>query len=369
MSPIERESRISELATGYALDELDDAQLHEFHGYLSDPVAGRAAARLAWGTLHTVTDLRAARSHTWQDSLRTRLTAGHRPWLTAHGLRWLISGCVVLLGLLGGWSWWHRASSLAEVEAVVGKVDVDGRELQPGMSVDGRLLNIAEGGLATLRWSDGTRLMVSGPGTLMPQLTGAIMLEGHADVTAAAKWTLTLPDGAVRARSGSRLTSDVHAGRSCLGVVSGDVVDAANQPLPPGTCRIGNTVMTWSTTVWNHLPESVPLPAAACWNFSLTTLEDSGTVTLTWADVSLVCGAQDVALLRGDGTVVRAVRPPAGRCIELDAKPWGFTVSLQGEILLQSTHAPVAIQARTSGVVPMKVIFRSGPTLPINKGP
>ena len=364
MSPAERETRIAELATGYALDELDDAQLHEFHGYLSDPVAGSAAGRIAWGTLHTVTDLRAARSHTLQDSLRTRLASTPRPWLTARGLRWFIGGCVVLLALLASWWWWHRPQSLALLETVVGKVVADGRELHPGMYLDGQPLNIAEGNLATLRWRDGTRLTVSGPSTLMPQPAGAVFLDGHTEVTAAAAWTILLPDGQARAGNGSRLTIDVHAGRSCLGVISGPVADAADQPLFPGTCRIGNAVMSWTTTTWNQLPDTLLLPTAPCWNLNITTLEASGTLTLSWADVSLVCGAQDVALLRGDGTVVRAVRPPAGRCIELDAKPWAFTVSLQGESLLQSTHVPVAINTHSSGAVPLKAIFRCGPALP-----
>lgn len=45
-------------------------------------------------------------------------------------------------------------------------------------------------------------------------------------------------------------------------------------------------------------------------------------------------------LLRGDGSLVQAVRPPAEHGLELDAKSWGFTVSLQDETLLQSTQAP-----------------------------
>ena len=366
MSPAEREARLAELATGYALNQLSDAESQEFLGYLRDPVAGRDAARSAWSTLHTVTDLRAARSHALQDALRARLAADQssaraprpRAW-------WLGLGVLVLVGLLAAWFAWSGSNRLAQVETVSGNVIVDGRALHQGMSIDGRPLTLVDGGHATLRWPDGTRLRLTGPGTVLPQVAGALVLEGHAELTTSGAWNLALPDGTVRTATSSRVLVEARGGQSCLGVLSGLVIDAAEQRFPAGTCRCRTMAMPWTTTNWSELPENLPISEGNCWHLKWTTFaEASGTLTLTWADVTLVCGAQDVSLLRGDGSLVRAVRPPAERCLELDAKPWGFTVSLQGETLLQSAQAPKTLHITRNGPVPLKAFFRSGPAFP-----
>jgi hypothetical protein len=375
MSPAEREARLAELATGYALNQLSDAESQEFLGYLRDPVAGRDAARNAWSTLHTVTDLRAARSHALQDALRARLAADHPAASAVLPSRWWwqrwwriglpVLAVLVILGFIAAWLAWTASLRLAQVETVSGNVIVDGRDLRPGMTVDGHPLTLVDGGHATLRWPDGTRLRLTGPGTVLPQVTGALVLEGHAELTTSGAWNLALPDGAVRITASSRVLIEAKGGQSCLGVVSGLVIDAAEQRFAAGTCRCSTMKMPWTTASWSELPENLPIPPGNCWHLKWTTFaEASGTLTLTWADVTLVCGAQDVSLLRGDGSLVRAVRPPADRCLELDAKPWGFTVSLQGEPLLQTAQAPQALRITSSGPLPLKASFRSGPALP-----
>jgi len=386
----EHEARIAELATGFALNELDDGQLHELHGYLADPLRGRDAARTAWSTLHTVTDLRAEQSHALQDTVRSRIESQRATGVTGRlmlrlGLRrggltpvmepteayaphatrrWLFIAGLSLITVAATWFLLTRAQPFAHLEDVVGRAAIAGHAVGPGDALDGQPLGVAEGARATVRWPDGTRLILTGPGTVIPQSAGAAVLGGQAQVTTAGTWAIGLPDSRARANAGARLVIEVEAGRSCVSIFAGLFVDAANQPLLIHTCRIGSVDIPWTTTTWTQIPDTLPLPAAARWNLTMTTLPAAtGSLTLSWADGSLVNGPEGVALLRGDGTTVRAVRPPADRRIELEAKPWGFTVSLQYEILLQTSVPPAAIRSRTSGHVPLNAVFRSGPPL------
>lgn len=386
----EREARIAELATGFALNELDDGQLHELHGYLVDPLRGREAARTAWSTLHTVTDLRAEKSHALQDTVRSRIESHRATGVTGRlmlrlGLRrggltpvtgqadvyaqprtglWLLMGALAVGVVAGSWLLATRTKPLARIDEVVGRAAIAGNAVGPGDSLDGQPLGVAEGAHATIRWPDGTKLTLTGPGTVIPQYAGAAVLGGQADVTTAGTWAIGLPDGRARASAAARLIIEVEAGRSCVSVFAGQVVDAAHRPLPIGTCRIATVDIPWTATAWTQIPDVVPLPAAPRWNLTMTTLpEATGSLTLSWPDGSLVNDPEGVALLRGDGTTVRAVRPPADRHIEFEAKPWGFTVSLQDEILLQTTTPPASLHCRTRGNMPLKAVFRSGPPL------
>ena len=387
----DRDARIAELATGFALHELTDAELHEFLGYLTDPVHGRAAARSAWSTLHTVTDLRAEQSHALQDSVRSRIAASQASGVTGRlmlrlGLRrgglkpiagpevfsvppspgrWLLVASVVLMGAgLSAWHLLHRPVTFAHIDAVVGRAVIAGQAIGPGELLDGQPVSVTDGARATLRWPDGTLLSLTGPGTVIPQSSGAAVLGGQAVVTAEGDWAVGMPDGRARARAGARLMIEVEAGRSCLGVFTGPVVDGAEQPLANRTCRIGSVDIPWHATVWTQIPELLPLPAAARWNLAFTTTADAtGSLTLRWADGALITSPEGVVLLRADGTTVRTVHPPADRRIELEAKPWGFTISLHDEILLQAAVAPTSLRCQTSGQVALKAVFRSGPPL------
>lgn len=390
----ERDGRIAELATGFALNELNDAKLHEFLGYLTDPTRGREAARSAWATLHTVTDLRAEQSHALQDTVRSRIAASRATGITGRvmlrlglrrgglkpvsepaevdvppaGGRWLLTFVVLTCASIIAWFWLHRAPTFAHLETVVGRAVIAGQAVGPGDALDGQPVGIAEGARATLRWPDGTLMRITGPGTVIPQSAGAAVLGGQAVVTAMSDWAVGLPDGRARARAGARLMIEVDAGRSCLGIFAGPVVDAADLPLMPHTCRIGNVDIPWSSVTWTQIPDILPLPSGARWNLTFTTQNDAtGNLTMRWADGTLINGPEGVSLLRGDGTTLRAVRPPADRRIELEAKPWGFTVTLQDEVLLQANVPPTSLRCKTSGNMPLKAVFRSGPPLLANE--
>ena len=389
----ERDGRIAELATGFALNELNDTELHEFLGYLTDPTRGREAARNAWNTLHTITDLRSEQSHALQDSVRSLIAASRatgvtgvtgrlmlRLGLRCGGLkpvteptevavppargRWLLVVVVLIISGLIAWFLTHRATTFAHIEAVVGRAVIAGQAVGPGDALDGQPVGVAEGARATLRWPDSTLMRITGPGTVIPQSAGAAVLGGQAEVTAMGDWAVGLPDGRARARAGARLMIEVDAGLSCLGIFAGPVVDAADLPLMPRTCRIGNVDIPWSSVTWTQIPDILPLPTAARWNLTVTTQTDAtGSLTIRWAEGTLIIGPEGVSLLRGDGTTLRTVRPPADRRIALEAKPWEFTVTLQDEVLLQTNVPPTSVRCKSSGNMPVKAVFRSGPPL------
>ena len=386
----ERDGRIAELATGFALNELNDAELHEFLSYLTDPTHGREAARSAWATLHTVTDLRAEESHALQDTVRSRIESSRATGVTGRimlrlGLRrgglkpvtepteiyvppargrWLLVVVVVVFASSIAWLLLHRAPTFAHLETVVGRAVIAGQAVGPGDALDGQPVGIAVGARATLLWPDGTRMRINGPGTVIPQPAGAAVLGGQAEVTAMSDWAVGLPDGRARAQAGARLMIEVDAGRSCLGIFAGPVVDAADLPLMPRTCRIGNVDIPWHALTWTQIPDVLPLPSAPRWNLTFTTQADAtGSLTMRWADGALINGPEGVSLLRGDGTTLRAVRPPADRRIEFEAKPWGFSITLQDEVLLQTNVPPTSMRCKTSGNMPLQAVFRSGPPL------
>ena len=211
----EREARINELVTGFALNELDDDELRELHGYLADATSGRDAARSAWRTLQTVTDLRAERSTAMQDTVRQRIADGsvhdgthtskpaasitarfmRRLGLGRAGLapiagptvtitprptawRWYTALALALVLGLGAFTLRQRPTPLAVIEKVSGRVAIAGNAMGPGDSLDSQPVSVADGARVAMCWPDGTRLELVGPGTVIPQMDGAAMLGG-----------------------------------------------------------------------------------------------------------------------------------------------------------------------------------------------
>lgn len=356
-TPDMRAARIAELSTGFALDELTDEQLRELQVLLADPHLGKAAAQTAWDTLHSVTDLRAARSTGLQDAVRQRLTPEHRPHRGRH-LPWWSAGAVVavILGLVAWQVSAHPSARPLETPPIA----------SPPASavVDPQQIDLLSGSSRTLSWPDGSHAILTGPGNARNRPAGLMLTQGQADVTVPATssgWTIGLPDGDAQASPDSHLLVEVEADLSCIGVARGALTDGHGQITDAQTCRIGSIGIPWTTTAWNHLPETVPLPGASRWQLTLATTTDStGSVTLTWPDGSLSAGP-DAVQVSTAGRTVRALRPAAGRQIELEAWPWGFAVRLQGETLIHHRTPPTIIQCRTTGALPLVVSLRSGP--------
>ena len=389
-----RDARISELATGFAINELTDDELRELHGQLVDPTHGQAAARSAWRTLETVTDLRAERSSSLQDTVRSRIeeSAGSAggSGITARFLRriglrrgalapvlatggtprrrstWWLGCIIILLGAAATVTWWLTAvRPVARVVAVVGRATVATTTLGPGDPLDGRPLSAAAGAVLTLRWADGSQAVLSGPGTLVPSRDGLALLGGTVQVDAIGPLALGLPDGFARAAAGTRFTAAVTDGRSCLGTAQG-VLETDDGPLSAGFARAAGVTFTWEHLTWTRLPGVLPTTGIASWRLALHAAPiGDGRITLTWPTGGLTVDAQSVTLQRDGTPLVRAVHPPGTAQIELAAGPAGFTIRLQDEELLRLATAPTSVATTTTGQVPLAAVFTSGPLLVI----
>jgi hypothetical protein len=225
----ELETRVAELATGFALGELDERELHEFYELLRDHDGqGPQVARIAWRTLSMVTDLRAEVSQGFQDSLRLRLgqersgrfrnrlwsrlgfnVPGLEPveapapsrglaiaaWAVVVGLAvtLLVGGAVLALA--------RERPARATVVRLLGGAECAGRALVPDSVVDGRPLIIKPGGQLTLRWDDGSNAIISGgengddgaPAEAVVRAQGLVLNHGRAWVTAHRGFALILP--------------------------------------------------------------------------------------------------------------------------------------------------------------------------------
>ena len=386
--PADPETRIAELATGFALGDLSEDELRELHGRLADPQAGLAAARTAWRTLETVTDLRAERSTALQDTVRSRVAGSAGGGVAARFLRrfglrrglapvadaggvdlpagphpaWWVAGAALLLAaaLAGGW-WLGHQPPVARVVAVVGRATVAGAPLGPGDPLDGSPLSLAAGATLTLRWDDGNRAVLHGPGTLSPLPRGCALLGGALWVDAVAPLAIGLPDGQAHAAAGTRFAAEVGDGRSCLATRGGSL-DTGDGPLGPGLARAAGVTFPWTRVTLSALPATVPAAPVPRWHLTLraTPVGDSR-LTLAWTGGGLAIDADGVTLLRADAGAIRTVHPPADSAVELDATPGGWTVRLLDEDLLRAPVAPTALTTRVSGQVGIQAVLTCGP--------
>ncbi len=262
-------ARVAELATGFALGELEENELHEFYDLLRDHDGqGPQVARIAWRTLAVVTDLRAGVSQGFQDSLRLRLgqeRSGrfrNRLWsrlgFTVPGLQPVeapapsrglaIAAWTVVVGLaatlLAGGAVLALARerpARATVVRLLGAADCAGRALVPDSVVDGRALTIKPGGQLTLRWDDGSSAIISGgengddgaPAEASVRAQGLVLSHGRAWVTANRGFALVLPGRTCSALSDETTVAlEALEGQGFIGVRHGRLrADGLDQPL------------------------------------------------------------------------------------------------------------------------------------------
>lgn len=379
------QARVADLATGFALNELTDDELRELHRHLVATDTGREAARTAWRTLETVTDLRAERSSTLQDTVRSRIDEASRAtgvtgrFLRRLGLRrggltpvaedgrstlrrWPLAISALLVPAIAGAGWWWlRSNPVARVEAVIGRATVAGAGLGPGDALDARPTAVAADAVLTLRWRDGSRLELVGPGTLTPQPAGVALMGGTLHGTVGSRMTIGLPDGTAEVDAGSELAIEVIAGRSAIGVTAGRV-RIGGTTVGAGTAWADGVPTPWVAQALDALPTRLPLDGARRWHLAFTASPvDDGRLLLTWAEGSLRIDRNGIAALRPDGGTVRVVRPPGTAEITIDAGPGGWTMTLLGEALLHGERTPERISVSTDGKVPVTGRYRSGP--------
>lgn len=252
------DARVTELATGFALGELQEAELKELYDLLREGEGrGAEAARVCWQTLGMVTDLRAEVGSTFQDTVRHRLTQDRSGRFTARllgrlgfrglGLQpvetpepsgdlrralWMLVGAAMAIVLVAVLIWTlsdgHRGR--AQVAALRGAATIAGDPLVPGGTVDHRTLVVKPGGQVTLTLNDGSNVTIAGgdePGSEAVATlrgNGLALLRGRTWITARSGFTLVLPDRTCTALTDdTSLAAETVDGRGFVGVRRGEL--------------------------------------------------------------------------------------------------------------------------------------------------
>lgn len=254
------DARVADLATGFAIGDLDEAELRELYDLLRDEQGhGERAAKIAWQTLGVVTDIRAQVSTTFQDTVQHRLAQASmsgrftNALLKRLGLRngglqpvetpqpkaqlriamWFVVALVsgALLAGAIGWIWSVSRSERAIVTALHGSATIAGQLLIPGATVDHRSLVVKPGGQVTLLWDDGTSVAIAGAddgseAVATVRKDGLVLLRGRSWITGRRGFTLTLPDRRCQvAADDSAIAAQVVGQRGFVGVRRGVLAD------------------------------------------------------------------------------------------------------------------------------------------------
>jgi hypothetical protein len=357
--------RIAELAAGFAMGELDDASLREFYDFLrADGAAGPAAAAIAWQQLGTVTDLRAALSHTFQDTVRHRLSKSGSSERFSSAMRnrlgagrpalepvtWPVMGVnlsrrtlvmavlvavlVVALALAIGLRGAHAEPPGCRVAAVQGDAQLSGLALTPGTAIaSGAQVAVQPGGQLTLAWPDGTRAVLAGPANAVIQSGGLSLTGGTAWIAANGAFTCGLPDATLRAGAGSRSAVEVASfrgsfrsvvavahgsvsfGQGHAGHGDGDHGDGERTLGEGTTAAVGGAPLRWRSLASGTVAPGVGsyvLDGANDWRLAAT-------VTWKGADDHVRLGVKgadggslvDLTLVPGNASLALAVATPA----------------------------------------------------------
>jgi len=257
--PSDPDPRILELATGFALGDLDDAELSELYDRLRAPgEAGAEAARAAWDTLYTIVDLRAELGTGFQDALYLQLTEefaggdpafaqklrarlGHsrprltpveppappprrHPWLIAAlAAALLIAAAAVAVALAG-----RGEAPVATVAALAGSPTLDGRTLAVGAAIDRRQIVVPAGAQLTLAWPDGARATIAGPAAAVAGPRSLSIPSGQLWCSGGDGFALGLPDRATALAlpRGTTIAITIADSRSTLAVTTGRIADS-----------------------------------------------------------------------------------------------------------------------------------------------
>ena len=254
------DARVADLATGFAIGDLEEAELHEFYNLLREEHGnGERAAQVAWQTLGMVTDIRTQVSSSFQDTVSHRLQQASmsgrftnallkRLGMRSGGLQpvetpqpkaplrfalWLVVAVIAGALLAGGigWAWSLAGSASATVTALHGSATIAGQSLTPGAVVDHRSLVVKPGSQLTLLWSDGSTAAIAGgeegsEAVATVRGDGLVLLRGQAWITGRRGFTVVLPDRRCRVeQDDTSVAAQVEATRGYIGVRRGALHD------------------------------------------------------------------------------------------------------------------------------------------------
>lgn len=372
LTPEEHEKRIADLATGFAQGELDILELNELYERLRESgESGSRAARVTWEVLGTVTDLRAAISTRFEDTVDHRVRTGAGDDASGDDSTGFVSGLMGRLGVrrrtlqevdtpllghgpraglkavaliaalicLGGYLLFvqGRPTENATIRGIKGGVMVEGKYVSPGQSLDGRPVILQADARLTLEWPDGHAVTILGPANVVPHDTGISLSSGQARVRAADPFTLGLPDGQAVCPKNSHVTAWVYANRSVVAARSGNLTLRLQEKNDPVIVKSG-----WAadTTGAMFRYETVHLPPPAISNTRLDTgLDRSATawelsIRVGFDSVEGSCGLYESSAGSED-TLTLAIAP--GELVLFNDLAEPEPVPLPGPPLLERT--------------------------------
>ncbi len=279
--PAPDDKKLADLATGFALGELSEAELGElYHRLQAEGESGDTAARTVWETMGATLSLKSTIGNRFQDTLALRIKENEsrgrsfigsvaarlglsRPSLTeiawpsgaagagAKTIPVMVGlGILLLAGLLAlFWPGWRGA----KLTATGGAVTCEGSPVGLGSAPANRPLTLAAASFMELRWPDGTQGRIFGPGSVVIQENGLSLAAGRTELRLGGDFRLGLPDGQVHGVPPAQIAVEIHENRSLIGVSQGRVEVTGEGParqLTAGqTAAPGGTVCAWIPTV------------------------------------------------------------------------------------------------------------------------
>ena len=408
----DNDQHIAELATGFALGELEEAELRELYEALREPGDdGARAARIAWQVLGTTVDLRASIGTKLQDTVKHRID--HRddevvvgsggfvgsilraigvsrkqlidisvPDMPVHkGPPWLLMLGMLALGMGIAWALLgeNEVDGLATVTMVSGGVTREGSFLDDGESVDQRPIILASGSHLTLSWRDEAgqaTVQFDGPAKVLPQPNGCSLLSGRAWVSTTIPFRIGLPERKAELIGGSSVAVQIDENRSQLGVKQGLVRygnDDALRELGPGR-MLGphGTTATWINTLIDLASSDFIITtdaAAETWTLSATVKLNAITDGVQFnceanralrfaADATYVIGDQQTKRIAWNG-------PPLGeREFTLSRDATRTTLMISGEEHVVDLPNLPAVVAFTGNAKISNLAHHTGPEWP-----
>ncbi len=277
------EKRLVELATGFALGELEKHELEELHELIRDGGShDNRAAAVVWEALGISVDLRAMLDRQFADAVRHRLDSApaadddgappgdqqrSRSFLRSFAARVGIARPVLaplnspadktanprsplraLLWVLPAFLLaaapfllWYTLRSSVSATAIAGSVTIEGRAVVPGQSLPRSPVIVAEGASLAITWPDGHRALVLGPANLVPRESALSLSSGTAWLSTRGRFTLGLPDGQAQTSAPADFAAVIIENRSMVGVSAGTAkltVRYQQHAVHPGTAAV-----------------------------------------------------------------------------------------------------------------------------------
>ena len=250
--PLQQEELVAELTLGYALDELNEQELHTYYDLLrAEGDAGQEAATVAWRVLDTTVDLRALQSEQFIDTINHRLTHASqgqdpssfinavlgslglrqsrlesvrlpsvqsRSWKTPAAIVALIMVIVLAAIVIRNPT---PPQSFVEVTQAHGISTSNGEALKDQTRLDDGVIVVRANSQLDLQWSHGHQARIVGPATFSCKEHGLALLSGRVRIRNSGLFTLGFGQGQVELNNQAEIHTYVHENYWAIGCSRG----------------------------------------------------------------------------------------------------------------------------------------------------